>query len=281
MRLRSALKCTLGGVLLLACNALTGVSDLGVGDEGAPLPDASRFEDDGSGPANDGAPPSDAPANDASSSDVVEEDAPLDPSLIGFWTFDEAVGTTSADKTGKGRDAILQDGASFAPTAGVRGGAVSLGSGMSVIISQLSSPAFPTTGSFSIWFRWRTMEATVQQGIVDTYNDTRTHLFFRHSNQAPSGEMQIAFQPQAAPYVWVDTFTVPQDTWTHVVVTWSESAGRAAAFMNGQLLKDAAYSAPFAPTEQFMRLGNNFDGWLDEMRLYDRALSEVEALAIP
>lgn len=279
MRQRHAPAFVIGGLTLAACNALTGVSDLGVGVEAAPESDAAPRTEDAA-TAADTSSVADGATNDAVV-DVAFEDAASDPSLIGFWTFDETSGVVAFDKSGKGRAATLSGGATFAPAAGVRGGAVSLGSGQYVAIDALSNTAFPATGSFSIWLRWRTMPSATQNGVVDAWSDLRNHLYLRHANDAPTGELQIALQAKGAPYVWVHTFDVAQDTWAHVVFTWNETTQRAVAYLDGTKLKDAAYGAAFKPDEQIMRLGANFDGWLDEMRLYDRALPEAEALMLP
>lgn len=83
---------------------------------------------------------------------------------------------------------------------------------------------------------------------------------------------------------------VASETWTHLAVTW-KTGGQMRGFVNGQLVAEVdASSQPIGDaTEARFRIGARpwssvdwcFDGGIDDIRIYDRALttSEITALA--
>ena len=62
------------------------------------------------------------------------------------------------------------------------------------------------------------------------------------------------------------------------------SVGKSAAlYAGGTLVRSSPYDqhTDFKPTQQQVRIGANFIGAIDEVRIYDRALPAVEALKLP
>jgi hypothetical protein len=230
---------------------------------------------------------SDAPATTDAAVEAAfadaDADAPLsEPNLVAAWFFDEPSGTTANDATGHGHEGTLQGGAAFTPS-GLRGGAVAFAGGAdSVTMTSLNGAAFPRTGTLSVHFRYDFTD-TLNRAVFDTFNDTRDHLFLRRANNAPVDQFQVAGQyaDGGGGYAFVHSFTVAANTWTHVVVTWSEASQAGNVYVDGALAKNQGYGGPYAPSAQLFRLGVSFIGIVDEVRLYDRALSATEVAAIP
>lgn len=76
------------------------------------------------------------------------------------------------------------------------------------------------------------------------------------------------------------------ETWHHVAMSWSAAAGQLRIYVNGVLDQTAAVSGTLLSTSQPLYLGGAppwayyWTGRLDELTLYDRALSETEIAAI-
>ena len=79
------------------------------------------------------------------------------------------------------------------------------------------------------------------------------------------------------------TSQVPVNAWTHVAATFDGSNLR--MYINGNLQATAAATAPIATTADALRIGGNniwgeyFQGLIDEVRVYNRALSASEISA--
>lgn len=262
---------------LAACSLLVSTDDLG-GD--APAADAG-----GDVVALD-ASPSDAAPGPADAADGGA-DAAIDPSLVGWWTFDETGGSLVFDKSGHGNDMIVA-GVTFAPTRGKYGGAGVFATGSFGLVDTLGGAAFPLSGTLSMWLSHAlpdTGDTYNTRGVFDTWDKSRSHVFIRRYTADPPGMLQLAVQPQSTTgdYAWVEAITLPRDTWTHVVFAWDSATDQAALWVNGALVNKAAYSKypGTKPTQQELRIGKDFIGAIDEVRLYARVLTSAEALMVP
>jgi hypothetical protein len=261
--------------LTSACTLFVSTSGLSGGADGGAS--ANTLVDGGSsGGVTDASEPGPGPdTGDGASGESS------DPHLLGYWKFDETSGMTASDSSGHDHPLTLT-GATFDP-GGKYGGAVVLPGvdGAFVSTTALSAPNFPSTGTFSVWFLWTRMQSADQSSVLSSWDTSISHIFFRHANGDTVGLFQVALEPKTLEYVWESDFPVSQNSWTHVVVTWEESTKIAATYVNGTLQSRASYTSDFAPTDQTFQLGNHLDGKIDEVRLYDRPLTEAEAVALP
>jgi hypothetical protein len=234
-----------------------------------------------------GAPPLDAATRDAGDESDARDDADgaSDLSLVGHWTFDETGGTKAADSSGRARDAILASGAAFSPGGGRYGGAVTLAAASFVSVDLGGS--FPSSGTLSIWFRWDVLDGDGLARVFDDYDSKRGHIFVRRVNGAPETDFQIAYQPvdlTNGAYAWSRHFEVPRNVWKHLVATWNASTKSGVLVLDGAGDVATPYKevfSGFVPDQQQFRFGGGLVGAIDEVRLYDRALSLAEAAALP
>ncbi|MDD2707312.1 MAG: CehA/McbA family metallohydrolase [Verrucomicrobiae bacterium] len=90
--------------------------------------------------------------------------------------------------------------------------------------------------------------------------------------------------------LYTDTVVVPVDKWTHVAVTYSAAANESALYVNGRLIKKAPAAGGILNLEEYQNLQcavsgmslvphynyYHLEGFLRELRVYDRALSPEE-----
>jgi hypothetical protein len=242
--------------------------------------------DDGKPDAGATPPPRDSGASTSgdamTTSDSGRADADADasyrelPGLIGAWLFEDG---TANDSSGHAHDGALEGDAVVAETN--RGKAMRLSGAGRMHVDTLFNGAFPATGTISLWFQWATMAVANQTGFFDAWDDSRDHVFVRHANGDPVGRIQIAFQ-RPSTYELVTTFDLANNTWTHVVVTWDAVAHFARVFVDNAKVTSGIYpDGAFTPSGQHCVFGDTVDGFIDDIRLYDRALSEAEIVTVP
>jgi len=115
---------------------------------------------------------------------------------------------------------------------------------------------------------------------LDVWEMNRPHLLVRRGSGAAAKAFQVAGQVEDGTFAFSMTFDVEQATWTHVVVTWDEPTRSGVIYLNDMPIRRLMLTSPFAPDGQLFRLGTNFVGGIDEVRLYDRALTATEVIEI-
>jgi hypothetical protein len=214
------------------------------------------------------------------------------PNLVGYWCVDGLIadsGGNAQDNSGNNNLGTYMAGAIAAPAAP----SVPTGNTQSYQFDQASkqyisvgdSPSLSITGSLTIaaWIR-RTIDSSVQEGIVEKYDDSagvvNGYSFRLDANEnlsfsvipASGGPVGISTAPRA----------IPLNTWTHVAGVYSTSGGTLTNYVNALADPTTASGAP-APTDGSNSLqigkdygGNAFNGNIDEVRIYNRALSADE-----
>jgi hypothetical protein len=200
--------------------------------------------------------------------------------LVGYWPLDEGTGTIAGDAVGT-HDGFLIGGAAW--TEGWSGGAVAFAGGLERIeMPTLFGAAFPASGTLSLWFR-PTFEMidTASRGIFDNYDTGRSHLFVRRANGETEMVIQVVMQPAGGdPYVFGVELAVVNGEWNHLVVVWDTDNDFGRATMGGNVQLKPIDDPNWLPAEQELILGGSFIGVIDEVRLFDRPLSEDEVAAL-
>ena len=225
----------------------------------------------------------------------------LENGLLAHYRADESSGTTSADAAGS-NDLTLINGAAFDTTNGRLGGALSFDG---VDDKAEAGDVFdPGTGDYSVslWFKRPQGGALVDEQVLISkgnrystrggwavhFSDTTQEIRFRVNSSDSSAE-------RASTEV-----DVPQDdAWHHLVLVIDRTDGRLRGYLDGSndgwrsggggpsssslgSITDIDTANPF--TIGAVRDGSNtyyeFEGLVDEVRLYDRVLTEVEIAAL-
>jgi parallel beta-helix repeat protein len=204
---------------------------------------------------------------------------------VGYWALDENTGTTTADASGNGNNGTLQNGVAW--TAPGKAGAAALtfdGTNDRVLISTSSSLEATTAMSIGGWFNHASTGGSGTSGVTKAQN---YRLTAQEANAA-SSHWQFFFTDSNGTIRSITTTNAySNDVWHYVMGTY-----------DGTQLKiyvDGVSAAPpvnftgaikVSTASVFLGLRDAtayYAGQMDEIRIYNRALSasEVAALANP
>jgi hypothetical protein len=193
--------------------------------------------------------------------------------------FEEADGTAALDVSGAGNDGTIR-GATRTAT-GRFGAALSFdGTDDWVTVPDASSLDISRTGfTIAAWVNpqttsgWRTV-ALKERGGGLGYALYGTSTSARPSAHAYTSTDQVTRAPGA----------VPVGQWTHLTATWDLVTLR--LYVNGTLVSQRPVAGTLAVADGALRIGGNgvwgefFRGRIDELRVYNRALSSSDVAAI-
>jgi glucose/arabinose dehydrogenase len=197
---------------------------------------------------------------------------PPSTGLVGAWGFDEAAGTTALDSSGSGNPGTVS-GATR--TTGKYGGALTF-DGVNDWVTVPDANALDVNRmTLEAWVRptglgdWRAVLLKEQPGqlVYALYASTDTNRPSGHV--FTSGDMALR-----GPSV------LAANTWSHLAFTWDGATSR--LYVNGAQVASAALAGTAATSTGSLRIGGNsiwgewFGGAIDEVRVYNRALSAAE-----
>jgi chitodextrinase len=193
------------------------------------------------------------------------------------YAFSEGSGTTTADASGNSNTGILANGPAW--TAGKYGNALSF-DGVNDYVSAADASALDlgATGTIAAWVRLDTLgrwHGVIAKGNA---NDDAVH---NYALEITSGNAFRCILGNGGSYRRIDG-TTPATTGqlTHLACTWDGSALR--LYINGVLNTSTAQNFTPAPNTaplfigQFGGNADRLDGIIDEVVVYNRALSAAE-----
>jgi hypothetical protein len=193
--------------------------------------------------------------------------------LVGAFGFEEGAGTSTADSSGSANPGTVS-GASW--------GQGRFGNGLSfdgvndmVTVADTSSLDFTTGMTAEAWVRPRTLAGWRSIVLKERASNLAYALYANSSTNVPTGHVYVGGDRSAR-----GTSQIGIGVWTHLAVTYDGSAVR--LYVNGSQVATRAQTGSIATSAGAVRLGGNtvwpewFDGLIDEVRLYNRALSAVE-----
>jgi uncharacterized repeat protein (TIGR03803 family) len=200
--------------------------------------------------------------------------------LVSWWRAE----SNALDSVGS-NNGTLVNGATFA--SGEVGTAFSFG-GTSNYVSVPSAPALNPTNAISIeaWV-YANGAPAVEQGICGTWDDltgnNRTYLFWLYS-----GHIGFYISHDGSGYTSVaDPTALPTNTWVHVAATYDGT--NMVIYRNGVQVGLVTYPGIIATNSKPFFIGRTdgggsfsgyWDGQIDEVSIYNRALSSNEIAAI-
>jgi len=209
--------------------------------------------------------------------------------LVGYWDFEEGSGSLTSDKSGNGNDGILGGGtASYEPdwaggivplSGGKEGGGALQFDGTDDYVEVPDDDSLDITDAITI-------EVWIKPTIDGNRHDIIRKAYPYGMYILSSNNIAIEGYDDGADYVAASISATPYDgLWTHVVGTINVSANpQAILYINGEQ-KDTGYNANIdnlRSTADNLVIGswvgtsNFFDGIIDEVRIYNRALSAEE-----
>ncbi|MFA6095874.1 MAG: LamG domain-containing protein [Candidatus Paceibacterota bacterium] len=188
--------------------------------------------------------------------------------LAGWWTFDEATSTIAHDFSGQNNAGTLISSPTW--TSGKKGSAMQFSSLRYVTVANM--PAISnTTISISAWI------------YPTTYSGYNVIASQRNGCGAASFQVHLdsntGFLAFWGSNLYISTYKPPLNTWTHVNATFN--AGTVTLYANGVqvgstsgITRDSAQTLFRIGTDG--TCGNPFNGKIDDVRIYSRALSDAE-----
>ena len=206
-----------------------------------------------------------------------------DPSLVGYWPFDEGSGITTKDYSGNEHDGILCNGSTFGVqgptwTTGKVGSALSFdGADDYVRIEDVS--ALSPTSAFTIAY-WYKFNNPLINPVILNKRDGSNHEY--QVSIVSGNQLQVCILGTGGGCYYSSLYT--EDTnWHYLVATFNDAQNFIRAFRDNILIISVATIATFSdtPAPLFLggyagNLGNQYPGLIDEVRIYNRALSDSE-----
>ena len=193
----------------------------------------------------------------------------LSEGLVGYWKMDEGVGTTTTDSSGNSNTGTFGTGSSAPAWSSGKFGIGTSYDGTDDYIS-ISQYTYSTNASISVWVKGN--YANGNQIIIGSKDSIALGLYNSGSDKALIGSAGIS-KP-----IGIDNNFI-NDSWNHLVVTFDNS-GNATYYCNGELLINSTtnnWTWPDSVAYIGKRTsGLNFKGLIDEVRIYNRALSLSE-----
>ena len=199
--------------------------------------------------------------------------------LVGAWGFDEASGPQAADASGRGNHGTIS-GATRA-AAGRFGGALGFdGTNDWVTVPDQASLDLTTGMTLEAWVNPAALGGAWRTALLKENGGTLAYALYAHDGaRGPAGHVN----PGADTGVGAAS-ALPVNAWSHVAVTYDATTMR--VYVNGAQVATRAVSGALQNGSGPLRIGGNavwggefFSGSLDEVRVYNRALTAAEVAA--
>ncbi len=262
-------------------------ADAAGGEQGSAIDaeDATSHPGDAVAEANDAVSGEKDVANEQDSSPCV----PITRGLLGHWTMDTSTvnGTQLLDTSGHGNDGTL---VGFPTPATVPGGRFgdSLAypsSGAYVNIPTLAlDPSSGAVNSISLWY-YRANNVSISDVLVLMPNSPRYALWLTERTG-----LFLCINTASNDCFGVQDSTL-HDRWVHVVAMFSNGPTvQSSLYIDGQDRNPSCQSSGFSACSMQRTVASPvvlggestfyFQGWLDEVRIYNRALSASEVTSL-
>lgn len=223
-------------------------------------------------------------------------DAVLDLNPVGYWEMDDTDASGAVDSSGNANDATFTDGTQA--TVGQPSAFADLGTSYLFPFAKSAynvpkeGTGISTGGAFSfvLWFQGGTVgRAMVTKGIQSRGNSG--HMDWDIFTRTVNGNDFVTFRGSTGitndPNVWLVEGSHPgTEGWHFIAVTWDGTTDENGVkiYVNGQLADQGTATSTSLGTGYDLHLGgvqgpmanNTWDGYLDELAMFDYALSGAE-----
>jgi hypothetical protein len=192
--------------------------------------------------------------------------------LVAAYAFDEGINNLVSDSSGSGNSGTISN--AVWSTAGKYGNALSFnGTNALVTISDSASLHLSTGMTLEAWVRPTAVASQWQDVIYKGPNDNY-YLEATSSSSYPAMGGSFASTPL------VGTSPLAANTWSHLAATYD--GARMRLYVNGVEVSSRAQTGTIAPSTGPLTIGGDglygqyFAGLIDEVRVYNRALTASE-----
>ncbi|MHC4703725.1 MAG: LamG domain-containing protein, partial [Planctomycetota bacterium] len=204
---------------------------------------------------------------------------PAQAELVGWWRLDEGSGTTAFDSSGNGNDATFQGSPAWVED-GKLGKAIKF-NGTSDYLAAPDSESLDINGdqvSMAAWVNGEDWPAA--NHVVRKVADTGTGSIYMIRVQPDT--VRVYLNTSAGETVIDGTTTLATNEWIHIALTYDGAEAR--IYVDGQLDVAVDVSGELTQSDNELRIGRGepagyFMGMIDDVRVYNHALTEDELLA--
>jgi len=206
---------------------------------------------------------------------------PSDENLVGYWALNEGSGDKAYDGSGKGNHGTLRNMEEADWINGISGQCLNfdgLDANEYVNVPDNNSLDLTTTGSVSLWVYIDSYNSGVYPNIIRKGNvggwPNLAYSIWIYSNYG------IKFYTRSA--TGTNDLSIGKPStgkWHHLVMTWDSTTLK--GYVDGSLVNSMDNTHPPIANEYALRIGdNNYDGKIDEVRIYDIPLTAQEVKAL-
>jgi hypothetical protein len=204
---------------------------------------------------------------------------PAHAELVAWWRLDEGSGMMAFDSSGNGNDARFE-GAPEWVEDGKFGKALKF-NGSSDYLAAPDSESLDINGdqlSIAAWVNGEDWPAA--NHIVRKIADTGTSAIYMIRVQPDT--VRVYLSTSAGETIVQGTTVLPTNEWVHLALTYDGTEAR--IYVNGQLDVSSNVSGEVSESNNELRIGRGepagyFVGMIDDVRLYNHALTESELLS--
>jgi len=200
----------------------------------------------------------------------------MDFGLVGHWDMDEGGGSVLNDKSGNNNHGTLTNGPKW--TKGKNGGALQF-DGKDDYVDCGNDESLNITEAITIEAWVRHDEGGVYDGILQ--KGSFTSSFGKYEIHTTNDNKLRFILNGTTDNSVITSNSIPVGLWTHIVASWDGITIR--AYINGVVDQNTdLFSGPLTTDSNPLRIGMYyssgfiFNGQIDEVRIYNRALTEAE-----
>src|SRR6187397_2292063 len=213
-----------------------------------------------------------APSNEANA--TVSTAPPV--GLVGSYSFDQGSGSSLPDLSGNGNNGTISN-ATWS-SSGKYGNALSFNGTNSIVTIPDSNSLDLTNGmTLEAWVNPNALGSSWRTAVFKSQpNDYAYSLYANTGTNVPSGNAVTG----GSDHDQRGTSQLARNTWTHLAVTYDGSTLR--LYANGTQVGSQAAAGAISTSTGAVTIGGNntwtewFSGLIDEVRIYNRALSTTE-----
>ncbi len=198
--------------------------------------------------------------------------------LVAHWTFDDGGGNVAQDSTANANDGTIYNG-SWA--SGVLNGALQF-DGSSTYAVVPNSSSLDITGSITIsaWIKMASIPANYTSVAAKGRGTPSYNLEFEHL-----GTAKLGLVLHDGTYHVAESNPLAINTWYLITGTYDMSQMK--LYVNGNLQGVTNYSGTYTSNSEVLYIGNQwpeagryYNGLLDDLRIYNNAISQSEIQAL-
>lgn len=207
----------------------------------------------------------------------IDPGHPLSKGLVGFWIMDEGGGNSVRDISGKGSPGSLTNGPSWVSSK--FGKTVNLdGTDDHILVGDKSHLKFTGAFSCSAWIYPRTYGGDNTARIIDKRGSSSTGYLISVNNDVSTNAILVAVNAASGSGNDAQFFPniINLNIWQHVLVSYDGT--NVTVYVNGVSSGAKLLATPTTGTASFAIGGRttdnlrNFDGMIDNLRVFNRAL---------